>query len=441
MTAALFAAFLRVTEVIRPAFDPRVFAHLLVVLIGWVRTTGRHAVTEALVVTGVAGLRDHTAFHRVFSHAAWDLDDVCRRVVGALVARLDATAPLRVVLDDTLAPHKGPHVFGLGCHLDAVTSTRRRKNFRFGHQWVVLSLVVDLPFAARPWALPVAFRLYRTVGECAAHGALHRTKTALARELIDRLLTWLPDRRLVIAADQAYANGTVVADLPARVVWVGALRPDAALTDAPAPGRKRGPRLPSPADLAADAAVPWSHTRVVLYGRARTVAYKTCVARWYRALGGVALRVVVVRCATGERPLRVFFCTDPRWTVPALLRAYGDRWPTEPTFRESKQLLGFAESAAWTRRAVERTAPMVGLLYTLLVVWFHDARLGDALDVIPYRPWYATKRTVSVADVVRAARDTFARVDLPAKLPMLEDFARRGARPRSGEQLTLPFAA
>lgn len=222
---------------------------------------------------------------------------------------------------------------------------------------------------------------------------------------------------------------------------VGGLRLDAALTAAPPPGRKIGPRLPTPADLAADAAVPWSHTRVVLDGRARTVRDKTCVAHWYRPFGAVALRVVVVQWPHGERKLRAFVCTAATWSVPALLRAYADRWPTEPTFRDCKQLLGFAHSAAWTRRAVERTAPMIGLLYTLLVVWFHDTRRGDALDVIPHRPWYPARRTISFGDVLRAAQDTFARIDLPAKLPHLEDFARRGARPRSGDQLPLPFAA
>lgn len=439
MTASLFAAFLRVTEVIRPAFDARVFARLLVVLIGWVRTTGRHAITEALLVTGVAAERDWTAFHRVFSRARWDLDDVGRRLLLWVVARLRGV--LRLVVDDTLAPHKGPHVFGLGCHLDAVRSTKSRKVFAFGHVWVVLSVVVHLPFASGPWALPILFRLYRTVSECKTRGAPHRTKTELAREMIERVLGWLPERRVELALDQAYSNGTVLRGLPARVVAFGALRPDAALSDAPAPGRKIGARLPTPAALAADDAVPWSHTRVVLYGRARTLAYKTCVARWYHSLGGAPVRVVVVRCTTGDLPLRVFFCTDPRVSVPGLLWGYSERWPTEPTFRESKQLLGFAESSARTQLAVERTAPMAALLYTILALWFHECRLGEALDVIPVRPWYRHKRSVSFGDVLRTAQDVFARIDLPAKLPVLDNFARRGRRARSGEQLPLPFAA
>jgi hypothetical protein len=440
VTATLFATFLGVLEVIRPAFTPPTFAKLVVILVGWVRTHGRHAITEALVVTGLAGRRDHSAFHRVFATAPWDPDEVGRRLFVFLLRWVAGAVPL--VIDDTLAPHKGPQIFGLGCHLDAVHSSRRTKVFRFGHNWVVLSVVVRLPFTPRPWALPVLFRLYRTHGDCDTTADVHRKKTELARELLAVVRGWAPARGLDVALDQAYCNRTVLQPLPARVVVFGSLRLDAALTAVSCdPRRLRGARLRAPAELAADATVPWSHTHVVLYGRRRTLAYKTCVAQWYHPLGPAPVRVVVVRCTTGDRPLRAFFCTDATVSVPALLRGYGDRWPTEPTFRDNKQLLGFAETSARTPKAVLRTAPMIGLLYTILVAWFHVCRLGDIPDLLPCRPWNPDKKGASFADILRIAQDAFTRIDLPAKLPQIDNFARRGRRPSSGEQLRFSFAA
>jgi len=38
-----------------------------------------------------------------------------------------APGPLRLVLDDTLCTPKGPKVFGLGVHVDAVRSTRKTR--------------------------------------------------------------------------------------------------------------------------------------------------------------------------------------------------------------------------------------------------------------------------------------------------------------------------
>jgi hypothetical protein len=440
VTTTLFAAFLGVLEVIRPAFTPETFAKLVVILVGWVRTHGRHAITEALVVTGLAGVRDHSAFHRVFSTSPWEPDEVGRRLFLFLLRWI--AGAVQLVIDDTLAPHKGPQIFGLGCHLDAVHSTRRTKLFRFGHNWVVLSVVVRLPFTPRPWALPVLFRLYRTHDDCDTVGDVHRKKTELARELLTVVRGWVPDRALELALDQAYCNRTVLHDLPPRVVVFGSLRLDAALTAVPTDaGRRKGARLASPADLAADPTVPWSHTRVVLYGRRRTIAYKTCVAQWYHPLGPALVRVVVVRCTTGDRPLRAYFCTDPTASVPATLRGYADRWPTEPTFRDNKQLLGFAETSARSPNAVLRTAPMIGLLYTILVVWFQVCHLGDVPGLLPNRPWNRDKRGASFADILRTAHDTFTRIDLGAKLPQIDNFARRGRRPSSGEQLRFSFAA
>ena len=42
----------------------------------------------------------------------------------------------------------------------------------------------------------------------------------------------------------------------------------------------------------------------------------------------------------------------------------------EVAFHDSKQSLGFEEPQSWTRRAVERTAPVAMLLYSLIVLWF-----------------------------------------------------------------------
>jgi hypothetical protein len=79
---------------------------------------------------------------------------------------------LRVVVDDTLAPKKGPRVFGIGNHLDAVRSTKRHKVFCFGHCWVVLAMLGRVPFSERMWALPVLFRLHRNLKECTKAGAV-----------------------------------------------------------------------------------------------------------------------------------------------------------------------------------------------------------------------------------------------------------------------------
>jgi hypothetical protein len=67
MPADALASLFDVLSVVRPALTRPGFANFLIVAVGWIQTLGVHAVTEALVVTGVAGRRHHEAFHRFFS--------------------------------------------------------------------------------------------------------------------------------------------------------------------------------------------------------------------------------------------------------------------------------------------------------------------------------------------------------------------------------------
>ena len=211
----VLARLLDVLEAFRMPLTRPSYANFLVVAVGWVQSYGLHAVTEALVVTGVAGRRHHEAYHRFFSRGSWEPDAMGRWLFRRL-EQWTGTASLRVALDDTLASKKGPQVFGIGSHLDAVRSTKRQRVFCFGHCWVVLAILVSVPFSRRVWALPVLFRLYRNKKECEKHHADYRKKTQLGREMIDVLAGWT-QRRIDVAADSAYCNDTVTRGLTGRV--------------------------------------------------------------------------------------------------------------------------------------------------------------------------------------------------------------------------------
>lgn len=64
--------------------------------------------------------------------------------------------------------------------------------------------------------------------------------------------------------------------------------------------------------------------------------------------------------------------------------------------------LGFEEPQGWTQHAVERTAPMAMLLYSLIVLWF--AEEGHRRYRAFTRPWYTTKQHASFADMLATLR-------------------------------------
>jgi len=406
-------------EVLRPALTRPGYSNAFVVFVGWVRSHGRRAITEALVATDVARRRHHERFHRFFSRGTWSPDAIGKLLFDRILRWVPAGA-VHAALDDTLTPKKGPHVFGIGSHLDAVRSTKRFRVFSFGHVWVVVSIVVRFPFSRRPWAIPVLFRIYRNKKECERKGDVYRKKTELGHELVALVAQWAGERRVHLAVDSAYCNDTLMHGLPPTVVVFGAMRPDAVLTAPPtAPktrkaGRRRvrGKVLPKPQALARSERHPWKACKANLYGKLRTVHYKTIDAQWYRVCRTSLLRVVVVRVDDGAIGVRVFVCTDPTLAVTLILETYAERWALEVTFRDLKQQLGFADSSARKRAAVERTAPFVGYIYATIVLWYADAAWDCEIAAPPVRPWYRHKRGHSFADILRAAQRTLATLDV-----------------------------
>jgi hypothetical protein len=327
MFDASIPALICLLESLRPVFTRPSFKNFMTLALGWVLVPGRRAVTGALVVTGVSQQRDHSAFHRFFSLARWEPDAIGRRLLLMILAHAPEDGPVAIALDDTLARKRGEHIFGIGSHPDPVYSTKKRKAFTFGHVWVVLTVTVRIPLFNRTWGLPIMLRLYRSKSTCLKKKKEYKKKTELAREMLDALASWIPERQIELAADSAYCNSTVLCGLAGNIKLFGSMRPDAVLT-APPPacddngrgGRPavRGPRLPTPEDVYHAATYGWYAIKTTLYRRAQWITYQTWTAQWYRASGGKLLRIVITKTSCGNIPFRVFFCTDPDVSVEYL---------------------------------------------------------------------------------------------------------------------------
>ena len=154
--------------------------------------------------------------------------------------------------------------------------------------------------------------------------------------------------------------------LPANADLVGRMVMNAALYEepsAPKPGRsgrprKKGERLPNPAEIAKSRKVRWTKTRVDIYGKSTRVWFKSVRALWYcvcapagNSAGTRLLRVVVVRDPSGRRRDDCFFTTDLSMTPTEIIETVAKRWALEVTFRDAKQSLGFEEPQSRRRGA------------------------------------------------------------------------------------------
>jgi hypothetical protein len=399
------------------------FQNFLIILTGWVFTP-RRTITGMLIAAGVAGNRHHAAFHRLFSKARWSLDQLGLIVFRLILPWVDP-GTITLALDDTLACKRGVKMFGAGMHPDAQLSTRKVKVVRWGHSWVILAVVVRLPFCPeRVFSLPILFRLYLNHNASKRWRRAHRTRPELAVELLHLLCKTHPERRFHLVVDSAYSGESVLAHLPGNCDLTSRLPMEERLYAAPAPRqpgtagrpRKRGARLPTPKQMLDNRG---RRVELKLYGDKRRSRIVETVARWHN-VPDRPLKIVAVEPLGGGRPMQAFYSTCAENTGERVLFRYAGRWSIEESHKGGKTDLGFEEPQGWSRLAVQRTAPNAMLLYSLLVLWF--ARDGHRLYRPLVRPWYRRKLQPSFADMLRTLKCESLREEIskhlgPSSLP------------------------
>jgi hypothetical protein len=185
------------------------YQRFLTIMTGWVLCTGKHTVTGVMRAAGVVGEREHSGYHRFFSRGAWEPDEV-GLIMMRLALKLVSTGRVRLTIDDTLGRHTGKHIASAGMHRDPLLSCSDRPFWHFGHNWVVLAVVVDFPRWNKCFSLPVLMRLYRTEKVNRAMGLAHRKRTELAAELLRLVFAAFPKHEFLLIGDNAYMNHSVV---------------------------------------------------------------------------------------------------------------------------------------------------------------------------------------------------------------------------------------
>lgn len=385
------------------------FASLTTVLTGWT-LAGRRTVTGMILAAGQSAHKHYSSYHRLFSAARWSLDAVGLAVFALATSLLDDV--VLVGVDDTLCRKRGLKMFGTGMHYDPLLSSHGRTIANRGHSWVVLGVIIEPPFRrGHFYFLPLLFRLYLNKKSAAKHRRAYRSRPELAVELLTLLCEHDKTRRFHAVADSAYGGISVLGRLPANCELTSRLDRDARLYDAPPEHkkgqcgrpRKRGQRLPTPEAMLDGRC---RRVRLEVYGRTEEARLADRIARLYAAPER-PVRVVAVEALKGGRGREAFYSTFDDAGAEQVIVWYAMRWSLEVTFRDGKQCLGFDEPQGWSRRAVERTAPMALLLYSLIVVWF--AREGHRRWRPLDRPWYVSKRDPSFADMLATLRQLSVR--------------------------------
>jgi hypothetical protein len=393
---------------VAPAFRQEVYALCGTMVAAWIVCLGRRSISRVWETTGQATKRNHACAFRLFSQAAWNWDEVCRLLRVQILASLVPGMRVWVVVDDTLCHKRGAKVAFGGIFLDAVLSTKKHKVFRFGNNWVMLGIVVEL--SCRPnryFCLPMLWRVYPKQGTKSKRE--HPTKSQLAVAMIQTLAAWFPERQFLVVADSAYIGKYLLKGRPANVQVLGPICWKAALYKVepnPVRGRRYGERLPNPAVmLTDDQKWPAQRLRIRFKNDCQRqlevkVIRSVC---WHSAAGSPAVQVVLVRDPKGQWRNEALVCTDVKLSAREIITGYCRRWSVEVAFCDAKQLLGFHDPQVGSEASVQRAAPMAWFVGTLIVVWYTLAG-REGKQAQRQRPWYTEKDTPTFADMLAACR-------------------------------------
>jgi hypothetical protein len=393
-----------------PAFTAPTAQRFQLLLAAALLTTGRRTVANLLRTAGGLARGHKTSYQRVLSAASWSGLQLGCLLCGFALRHLVPEGRVTLVGDDTVESHPGRHVYGKARHRDPVRSSHSYTAWRYGHKWVVLAVLVRLPFASRPWALPVLIDLYRSEPDDRARRRPHRTPAQLMCRLLRLVLLRFPGRAFLFVGDAGYGTHEV-----ARFAWrhrtrlalVSKLHPDANLFEPPpryrGKGRPRvkGRRLPKPREAVAGRRRFRRRTVAWYGGGTRRVQTAEGAGHWYKAGRGlVPIRWVFVRDRQGTRRDEYFFTTDSGLGPEAVVGHYAGRWNIETTFEELRAHLGLETTRGWCRRTVLRAAPCLFGLYTVVALLYRalpEAERGGAVT-------WPGKESTTFSDALAAVR-------------------------------------
>jgi Transposase DDE domain len=388
---------------------------------GWALASRQHTITTYLWLTGAATLKHFSRFYVFlgcpFYHARWRVWACIIRHAAQLIP---AEAPIVIEFDDTTKKKAGRHIDGVACYRNGAGSARQEYRTLRGLNFVLGVMCVPLGlWPGHSVTVPIGLELYLKEEQARRSGQPYRSRSALARTIVDFVAAQLPGRQIRALGDGGYATKAVLRDLPGTVHVVSRFLLSGKLHALPQPragkhrGRppRKGPLLGSPNTLSRKRRGWHPHPTDA------KAEVQSWIGLWHTVLPGRPVRMVVVRHppaprskAPGQRkprpPVEAFFTTDLSLSVEDILRQYRDRWAVEITIRDSNTFDGLGQDQC------RKLSPMVGANTFRLVMaaartlWFLDqANQRHAIDLRRYRPWYRQKSAPSQLDIAWACRE------------------------------------
>ena len=346
----------------------------------------------------------------------------------------------------------GTHIEGLGRYRNGAGSARQEYRTLRGLNCVLGIMRIPLTrWPGHSLSVPMGLELYLKPDQAKALNVPYRSRSQLARAILDFMAAQVPGRPIRSLADGGYATRAYARQLPEAAHVVGRFPISAKLYTLPptptqkrrgAP-RKKGDLIGSPKTLV-QTSQGWSPHP----SEAGTEIHAWC-GLWHAVLPGRLVRVVVLRRESkpatkrpGQRKpppaIEAFFTTDLTLSAPDIVHEYGNRWAVEIEMRDANAFDGLGQDQCRKRQRIIGANTFRLVMAAARTLWFIDhVECGTTFNLCRYRPWYRQKVAPSQLDVVWACREALGDAGIVPIPRFTPDLAENYEEP----DYALPLAA
>jgi hypothetical protein len=413
----------------------------------------KHTITAYLWLTGATRVKHFSSFYVFLGgplyKARWKLW-AC--LIQRAATWVPEGEPIVLECDDSTKKKSGRQIEGAARYRNGAGTARQEYRTLWGLNFVWV--IMRIPLAHWPGhclSVPMGLSLYLKEEQAQALKRPQRSRSALAREIIDFVAEQLPERPIRVLADGGYATKEFLRDLLPNVTVVSRMLVTGHLYDLPTPPKrsKRGRRpskgklIGSPQTLACKRRGWQEHPTEA---GAKVQIWQ---GLWHSVLPGRQIRMVVVRRPSTKRAkkpgqrkplprLEAFFTTDLSLSLETILALYRDRWAVEITIRDSYGFDGLGQDQC---RKVERLIAVNTfrlVMSAARTLWFVErTHRRHGIDLCCYRPWYRKKMAPSQLDVIWACREALIEDGIFPIPRFNPDLSENAQEPES----TVPLAA
>jgi len=429
--------------------------NFIILAYGWSLSSVRHTITTYLWLSGAVKYKHFSRFYYFLSGPFCKaLESIWTAIIRHAARLIASGEAIRMKVDDTTKKKCGRKIEAAGNYRNGAGSARQEYRVLWGINFVYG--IIRLPLRCWPGhflSMPIGLRVYLKEELARKLGQPFRSRSALAREIIDLAAAVLADRRILVCGDGGYATKDFLRNLPKNLKVVSRFPINSklyALPEAPAGGRvgrkpQKGQLIGKPKTLLENPKGWQAHPSE------EGALIKVFTGLWHSVLPGVQLRMVIVlrkdyqsapsgnvHPKSKKRELEAFFTTDLSLTVEEILNEYHDRWSIEIDIRDANAYYGLAQDQCRKYQRIVGINNFRMVMAALRTLWFiNQVNQPKKLNLLRYRPWYQQKQHPTQLDVISACQEALYYQGISPTIRFIQDMREIN----DNQKLSLPPAA